>query len=382
MPRVKMIRNEFNKHYNCPPDQIFHAPGRVNLIGEHTDYNDGFVLPAAINFGTDIAAKLRTDREVNIMAIDCDRETNSFNLDFIEFSTQQMWVNYIRGTLQALGNTYPEIRGADLVVSGNVPQGTGLSSSASFEIAILKTFANLNKIPLDGVTAALMGQKAENYFVGCNCGIMDQLISAMGKADHAMLLDCRSLTFEHAIIPDGMSLVIVNSNVKRGLVDSEYNTRREQCEAAAKHFNKRALRDVTLDELNNEQASLTPLIYKRAKHVVSENTRTVQALKALNTNDMPKMSILMAESHHSMKNNFEITTPELDFLVEIITSIVGNKGGVRMTGGGFGGCVIALTPDELVKQVRSTIIEQYHIKTGLQADVYVCLATDGAFSEQ
>lgn len=380
MSRQAIISEQFNQHYHRAPTQVFHAPGRVNLIGEHTDYNDGFVLPAAINFGTDIAATLRSDSTVNVLAIDCNGETNSFDLDKIEFSNQQMWVNYIRGTLQVLQHAYPNMRGADLVVSGNVPQGTGLSSSASFEIAILKAFASLNNIPLDGVQAALMGQKAENEFVGCNCGIMDQLVSALGKTGHAMLLDCRSLTFEHAIIPNGMSLVIVNSNVKRGLVDSEYNARREQCEAAAKHFNKLALRDVTLNELAQEKANLTPVIYQRAKHIITENIRTTQALKALNANDMVTMSQLMAQSHLSMKNDFEITTPELDFLVDIIDTTIGERGGVRMTGGGFGGCIIALTPDDLVEQVRATIQAQYQEKTGLQADVYVCLAVQGAFS--
>lgn len=378
--RTQMITELFNQHFGCQPEQVFHAPGRVNLIGEHTDYNDGFVLPAAINFGTDIAAKLRSDRFVNVLAVDCNGETNRFSLDDIAFSQDQMWVNYIRGTIGVLMETYPDISGADLVVSGNVPQGTGLSSSASFEIVILKTFASLNGIPLDGVKAALMGQRAENEFVGCNCGIMDQLVSAMGKADHAMLLDCRSLTFEHAVIPKGMSLVIVNSNVKRGLVDSEYNTRRKQCEAAAQHFSKPALRDVTLVELEKEQANLAPDIYKRAKHIVTENTRTSQALKALNANDMATMSQLMAQSHLSMKDDFEITTSQLDFLVEIIGDVIGKRGGVRMTGGGFGGCVIALTPDDLIDQVRDTIKAQYQAKTGLQADVYVCVAVDGAFS--
>jgi galactokinase len=380
MPRTKMLTEKFQQHYQCDPEQLFHAPGRVNLIGEHTDYNDGFVLPAAINFGTDIAAKVRTDRTVNVLAVDCDNQVNSFSLDNIEFSQQQMWVNYIRGTLQALLQSYPNICGADLVVSGNVPQGTGLSSSASFEIAILKTFARLNNIPLDGIKAALMGQQAENNFVGCNCGIMDQLISSLGKAEHAMLLDCRSLTFDYAAIPAGMSLVIVNSNVKRGLVDSEYNTRRAQCEAAAKHFNKPALRDVNLAELMAEQANIDPVIYKRAMHIVTENARTEQALIALNSNDMVTMSQLMAQSHQSMKNDFEITTAEIDFLVEIIADVLGDQGGARMTGGGFGGCVVALAPAHLVPQIRATINTQYQEHTGLEADVYICVAAEGAFN--
>jgi len=379
VPRKTLIVEKFQHYYNFAPEQICHAPGRVNLIGEHTDYNDGFVLPAAINFGTDIAAKLRLDRIVNVLAVDCNSESNSFSLDDIQFCQQQMWVNYIRGTLQVLLKTYPDIKGADLVVSGDVPQGTGLSSSASFEMAILKTFAALNNLPLDGVIAALMGQQAENEFVGCNCGIMDQLISAMGKAGHAMLLDCRSLTFNHAEIPDGMSLVIVNSNVKRGLVDSEYNMRREQCEVAAQHFGKTTLRDVTFTQLAEEQVNLSQVIYQRAKHVISENERTIKALTALNTNDMATMSLLMAQSHLSMKDDFEITTPEVDYLVEIIGSILGNRGGVRMTGGGFGGCVIALTPDDLIDSVKKVINEKYQKHTELTADVYICLATNGAF---
>jgi len=379
MPRKTFITEKFLQHYNFLPEQVCHAPGRVNLIGEHTDYNDGFVLPAAINFGTDIAAKIRSDRSVNVLAIDSNNESNSFTLDDIQFSQQQMWVNYIRGTLQVLLKMYPQMKGADLVVSGNVPQGTGLSSSASFEMAILKTFAALNNLTLDGIIAALIGQQAENEFVGCNCGIMDQLISAMGKADHAMLLDCRSLTFSHAEIPEGMSLVIVNSNVKRGLVDSEYNMRREQCEAAALHFGKPALRDVTLSQLADERINISPVIYQRAKHVISENERTIKALTALNANDMSTMSILMAQSHLSMKNDFEITTPEIDYLVEIVGSILGKRGGVRMTGGGFGGCIIALTPDDLIENIRNIIDEKYLQETGLSADVYVCLATDGAF---
>jgi len=379
VPRKTLIVEKFQHYYNFAPEQICHAPGRVNLIGEHTDYNDGFVLPAAINFGTDIAAKLRLDRIVNVLAVDCNSESNSFSLDDIQFCQQQMWVNYIRGTLQVLLKTYPDIKGADLVVSGDVPQGTGLSSSASFEMAILKTFAALNNLPLDGVIAALMGQQAENEFVGCNCGIMDQLISAMGKAGHAMLLDCRSLTFNHAEIPDGMSLVIVNSNVKRGLVDSEYNMRREQCEVAAQHFGKTTLRDVTFTQLAEEQVNLSQVIYQRAKDVISENERTIKALTALNTNDMATMSLLMAQSHLSMKDDFEITTPEVDYLVEIIGSILGNRGGVRMTGGGFGGCVIALTPDDLIDSVKKVINEKYQKHTELTADVYICLATNGAF---
>ncbi|MFT6779197.1 MAG: galactokinase [Paraglaciecola sp.] len=380
MSQFELVSERHITQFGTKPEQIIHGPGRVNLIGDHTDYNDGFVLPAAINFGTDIAATKRDDRIVRVLAVDCNNETVEFSLDDIHFDENKMWVNYIGGTLLALMKAYPNITGADLVVTGNVPQGAGLSSSASFEIAILKTFAGLNSIELDGIEAALMGQHAENNFVGCNCGIMDQLISALGKENNAMLLDCRSLTFQHAPIPEDMALLIVNSNVKRGLVDSEYNTRREQCETVARYFNKKALRDVTLKQLLAAENELGAELVKRAKHVITENTRTESALTALQNNDMLKMSELMAQSHNSLKDNFEISTPEIDYLVEIIGAEIGSKGGVRMTGGGFGGCVIALTPKYLVEQIKQKIDATYQQQTGLKEEIYVCVATKGAFN--
>lgn len=380
MSLQETVQQLFIEHFSYVPSHVVHGPGRVNLIGDHTDYNDGFVLPAAINFGTYIAASLRDDRIVRVKAVDCNNETVEFSLDDISFNDDKMWANYVGGTLLALMNAFPDIKGADLTVTGNVPQGAGLSSSASFEVAILKTFSDLNGLSLDGVEAALMGQKAENEFVGCNCGIMDQLISALGKEDNAMLLDCRSLTYQYAPVPTGMALVIVNSNVKRGLVDSEYNTRREQCEAVAKYFDKPALRDVSIAQLEAAQSDIDEVLYKRARHVITENNRTEAALKALVNNDMRAMSLLMAESHISLKDDFAVTTPEMDYLVEIIGGVIGQQGGVRMTGGGFGGCIVALTPNELVDDVKHIIADKYQDKTGLSADVYVCVAKDGAFS--
>jgi galactokinase len=380
MSQFELVSEMYRAHFGTKPALITHGPGRVNLIGDHTDYNDGFVLPAAINFGTDIAATKRDDNLVRVLAVDCNNETVEFSLDDINFDENKMWANYIGGTLLALMKAYPSITGADLVITGNVPQGAGLSSSASFEIAILKTFADLNSIELNGIQAALMGQQAENNFVGCNCGIMDQLISALGKQNNAMLLDCRSLTFQHAPIPENMALLIINSNVKRGLVDSEYNTRRQQCETVASYFNKQALRDVTLEQLLAAENELDAALVKRAKHVITENTRTESALTALQNNDMAKMSDLMAQSHHSLKDDFEVSTPEIDYLVEIIAAELGSKGGVRMTGGGFGGCVIALTPKNLVAQIKQKIVATYQQHTGLKADMYLCVATDGAFN--
>ncbi|MDT0604364.1 galactokinase [Thalassotalea castellviae] len=381
MDRKIWITKAFTQHFTSTPDIICHAPGRVNLIGEHTDYNAGFVLPAAINFGTDIAAKKRTDNIVRIVAVDLDSEVIDFNLEEISYNPDSIWINYVAGTLKILREVFPHFTGAELVVSGNVPQGTGLSSSASFEIAVLKTFAQLHHLALDGVKAALIGQQAENTFVGCNCGIMDQLVSALGKQSHAMLLDCQSLRYQYANIPDNLALIIVNSNVKRGLVDSEYNTRREQCEQVAKYFNKPTLRAVSLADLQANQAELSPVLFRRAMHVITENIRTEKALQALNNNDMKMMSKLMQDSHLSMKNDFQITTTEIDYLVEIVAQELGEYGGVRMTGGGFGGCVVALAPHKMTQQITEKITRCYKDKTGLTADIFVCSTTNGAFYE-
>ena len=374
-----LVQVLFEQQFKRSAEVVCHAPGRVNLIGDHTDYNDGFVLPAAINYGTTIAASKREDNIVKVSAHDCEEQISEFVLNEIVFDEQMMWSNYVKGSLQALLKTFPDINGANLVVSGNVPQGAGLSSSASFEIAILKTFTQLYQLDLNGVTAALMGQQAENNFVGCNCGIMDQLISAMGQKGHAMLLDCKDLSFEDAPIPDDLSLFIVNSNVKRGLVDSEYNLRREQCETVAKYFGATALRDVTLAQLNSAKEQLEPVLFKRACHVISENERAVATLKALKANDMALISVAMRASHISLRDDFEVTTKEMDGLVEMIDEVLGDKGGVRMTGGGFGGCVVALVPNNLVMQVNEVVNNKYERQFGLKPSIYLCTATQGAF---
>ncbi|GAA6186213.1 galactokinase [Aliiglaciecola sp. NS0011-25] len=374
-----LVHNLFEQQFQYSAQVICHAPGRVNLIGDHTDYNAGFVLPAAINFGTTIAASRRDDKVIKVYAHDCEQQIDEFSLADISFNQEMMWSNYIRGTLKALMAVYPDINGANLVVSGNVPQGAGLSSSASFEIAILNTFCQLYQLDLDGINAALIGQKAENEFVGCNCGIMDQLISAMGQKNHAMLLDCQDLSFVDAPIPEDLTLFIVNSNVKRGLVDSEYNTRREQCEQVAKHFGKNTLREVTLEQLILAKEQLTPELFRRARHVITENIRAVASLKALKANDMAALSCAMKESHISLRDDFEVSTKEVDGLVNIIDNVLGEQGGVRMTGGGFGGCVVALVPSNLVSAVEIAVNSQYEKNFAIKPSIYLCTATQGAF---
>jgi galactokinase len=278
-----------------------------------------------------------------------------------------------------LRETNSDFGGVNLAITGNVPQGAGLSSSASFEMAILKTIVDLYQLDLDGVAAALLGQRAENEFVGCHCGIMDQLVSSLGLVGHAMLLDCRSLTYQDAPIPKGMVILVVNSNVQRGLVDSEYNARRQQCEEVARVLDVRALRDVSLEQLNDAAGNLSEQQYRRARHVVTENARTVAAMTAMQANDIKTLGSLMGQSHDSLRDDYEVTTKELDGLVSIIKGVIGDVGGVRMTGGGFGGCVVALIPADFEPAVIAAVAAQYSPQFGLEAEVYRCKASTGAF---
>jgi len=369
----------FKEKFGYAATHVIQSPGRVNLIGEHTDYNDGFVLPCAIDYQTVISCAKRDDNIVRVIAADYNNQEDSFSLEspIIKHETQQ-WPNYVRGVVKHLQLRDKNFAGADLVISGNVPQGAGLSSSASLEVAVGKTFQQLYNLPLDGVQLALNGQEAENQFVGCNCGIMDQLISSLGKKDHALLIDCRNLETRAVSIPEDAAVVIINSNFKRTLVGSEYNTRREQCEAGAHFFGKKALRDVTLDEFNTAINDLDPIVAKRVRHILTENIRTVEAADALARGDFVRMGQLMAESHASMRDDFEITVPQIDTLVEIVKAAIGEQGGVRMTGGGFGGCVVALVPQELVPVIEQAVAKEYQAKTDIKETFYVCKASAGA----
>ncbi|MBS0849081.1 galactokinase [Citrobacter sp. JGM124] len=369
----------FKEKFGYAASHTIQSPGRVNLIGEHTDYNDGFVLPCAIDYQTVISCAKRDDGIVRVIAADYDNQEDSFSLNapITPHETQQ-WSNYVRGVVKHLQLRDNSFGGADLVISGNVPQGAGLSSSASLEVAVGKTFQQLYHLPLDGAQLALNGQEAENQFVGCNCGIMDQLISALGKQGHALLLDCRDLTTRAVPVPEHSAVVIINSNFKRTLVGSEYNTRREQCETGAKFFGKKALRDVALDDFNLAADALDPIVAKRVRHVLTENIRTLEAADALAKGDLVRMGQLMAESHASMRDDFDITVPQIDTLVDIVKAVIGEQGGVRMTGGGFGGCVVALVPQELVPAIKQAVAEQYQAKTGIKETFYVCHASAGA----
>ncbi|QEZ92909.1 MULTISPECIES: galactokinase [Proteus] len=376
---INNVTRSFSSIFGYAPTHFIQAPGRVNLIGEHTDYNDGFVLPCAIDYQMVVAAAKREDNTIRVIAVDYQNEVDEFSLDnTIEFLPHKMWANYIRGVIHFLQKENYSFHGMDIAISGNVPQGAGLSSSAALEVAIGQTLKTLYQLPISQKEIALNGQKAENQFVGCNCGIMDQLISACGEENHALLIDCRSLETSAVTMPENMVVMIINTNKKRGLVDSEYNTRRQQCEEAAHILNVTALRDATLEDLLAKKALMSDVVYRRARHVITENNRTLDAAEALRHGDLTTLSQLMMQSHHSMRDDFEITVKEVDSLVEIVKSVIGDRGGVRMTGGGFGGCVVALVTPDLVDKVIDSVKAQYEAKTGLKETIYVCSASQGA----
>ena len=374
------VTQAFTTAFGCPPQHLVQAPGRVNLIGEHTDYNDGFVLPCAINFGTYIAANTRADAIIRVIAADYGAEIDTFRLDQPNPPLADgAWPNYVRGVVKYLLEHGLPLQGADLALAGNVPQGAGLSSSASLEVAVAQAFKTLQGFQdLNPTDMALIAQRAENRFVGCNCGIMDQLVSARGEAGSALLIDCRSLATQAVPMPPDVAVMIVHSRVRRGLVGSEYNTRRLQCEAAAKHYGVKALRDLTLDRLLADAGDLDATVLRRARHIVTENQRTLDATTALAAGDLRQMGELMAASHDSMRDDFEITAPAVDRLVEILQTAIGPVGGARMTGGGFGGCAVALMPLDQVASVRQAVDEQYRAPTGEAGTVYVCQASAGA----
>ncbi|GAM69862.1 galactokinase [Vibrio sp. JCM 19236] len=376
---IDAVKTSFSQVIGEDATHIFQAPGRVNIIGEHTDYNDGFVLPCAINYQTVIAASKRDDNLVKVVSVDYGNDVDEFDLtQEIEFQQDKMWANYIRGVVKFLLLRGYQLGGANISVSGNVPQGAGLSSSAALEVVVGQTFKTLYQLDISQAEIALNGQQAENEFVGCNCGIMDQMISAVGRENHAMLLDCRSLETELVSMPEALSVVIINTNKQRGLVDSEYNTRRQQCEEAATILGVKALRDADMALFDAKLPHMSEVVAKRARHVITENERTLEAAKALKEKDFSRLSELMEQSHASMRDDFEITVKEVDTLVNIVAKVVGRQGGVRMTGGGFGGCIVALVPPSLVETIVTTVEAEYEAATGLKESIYICQAKDGA----
>ncbi len=380
MTPIQQAQQKYQELYHQAPTLTVYAPGRVNIIGEHTDYNDGFVMPCAINFGTAVTGTPREDATWKVYAADLNAK-DEFSLAEPIIQSRHKWANYVRGVVKFIQARCPDFKqGANIVISGNVPLSSGLSSSAALEVSVGKFCQQLGQLPLTHTDIALIGQQAENQFVGANCGNMDQLISALGQKDHLLMIDCRSLETQPTPVPQDVSVIIVNSNVPHDLVTGEYNTRRQQCEQAAQFFGVKALRDVSVNEFKAKEAELTaldPVVAKRARHVVTENQRVLDAVEALKHNDLSRLGELMGQSHDSMRDDFEITVPQIDYLVELAQLVIGKNGGARMTGGGFGGCIVALAPHDKVEAVRKIIEDNYQKQTGLTPSFYVCTASQG-----
>jgi galactokinase len=367
------VEQEFMRRYGVAPTFVVRAPGRVNLIGEHTDYNDGFVLPLAIDRAVWIALSSIPEEKVKAYSLDF-QETTAFSLAGLHRG-EKGWPEYLKGVAWALQEAGYSPKGWQGVIAGDVPVGAGLSSSAALEMAVARAFTAVSGFPWDAAAMAKLGQRAENEWVGVRCGIMDQLISAAGKADHALLIDCRSLHTEAVPLPTGMAVVILDTATRRGLVDSAYNERRSQCEAAARYFGVPALRDVI--GFRAEAVPLDERTRRRARHVVMENERTLQAAEAMRRGDAVKLGELMNASHTSLRDDFQVSSRELDAMVECGRGVRGCLG-IRMTGAGFGGCAVALVRSADVKEFVTAVAECYRAGTGLAPNIYVCRATDGA----
>jgi galactokinase len=387
--RVEAVKAAFKERYGADPEYVVRAPGRVNLIGEHTDYNDGFVFPAAIDREMIIAATPKADRkDLEVVLYSMDYQTEDrFNLAKLAKSPEHPWSDYARGMLSIWQACAFKTRAFEAVISGNVPQGAGLSSSAAYEVAVGALLNEMLALGIAPKQLALLAQKAENRFIGVQCGIMDQFISALGRKDAALLIDCRSLDFRPVplrLAEQGMAIVITHSGVRRGLVDSEYNARRAECQEAVtllakklKRPEMKALRDVTLAEFKKNEKGLPPQVAKRARHVISENERVLESVEALQRGDLKAFGKLMNESHASLRDDYEVSCPELDVLVELTQAHPGVMG-ARMTGAGFGGCTVALMTTEAVESYKSDILPAYEDRTGKTPEVYVCDAAPGA----
>lgn len=371
----QQVLNTFTAKFEGEPGFLVRAPGRVNLIGEHTDYNDGFVLPMAIDRTAWIALSPRTDGRVRVFSLDF-AETIEFSLDGLHKG--KGWIEYIKGVSNELQAAGLQVEGWDGALGGNVPKGAGLSSSAAVELATARAFAAVSGFKWDPAQMAQIGQRAENRWVGVNCGIMDQMVSAAAKAGHALFLDCRSLEYEHVPLPGGVAVVVMDTSTRRGLVDSAYNERRAQCEAAAAFFDVPALRDVSLEQFEEESGKMKDeLVMRRARHIISENQRVLDAVTAMRAGDVQTLGRLFNESHASLRDDFEVTNEALNQIVAVAQSHPACYG-ARMTGAGFGGCAVALVDEEKVREFVSAVETGYRQGSGLEAQMYVCQASEGA----
>jgi galactokinase len=364
----------FTDRFGAPPTLVAHAPGRVNLLGEHTDYNEGFVLPMALHFGAWIALRPRRDDRVVLRSLDFDDE-QEFRLGALERG--QGWIEYVKGTAWALQQAGSTLRGWDGVVTGEIPMGAGLSSSAALEVAAARAFMAAADLPWPPVTAARLAQRAENDWVGVQCGIMDQLVIACGREGHALLIDCRNLTTRAIPLPAGSVVAVLDTSTRRGLVDSTYNARRQRCQEATRRCGVRSLRDLNPSQLEERAGGLSEEHLRLARHVVTENARTLEAAEAMTRGDAGRVGVLMGESHRSLRDDFGVSSPALD---AIVAAAQGSPGcyGARMTGAGLAGCAVALVDEPAAPAFAAQVTAAYRAATGLEAAVYLSHPSDGA----
>ena len=369
------VAERFAQHFGGTPRWIVRAPGRVNLIGEHTDYNDGFVLPMAIDRAIWIALRPRDDQTVVVHAIDLQQQ-GTFSLDQLA-NEKAGWIEYVKAVAWSLQQDGCQLAGWEGVLLGDVPMDAGLSSSAALEMASARAFAATAQLDWEPVSMAKVGLRAERQWIGLNCGIMDQLISAVGVADHAVLIDCRSLETTPVPIPPEVAVVILDTATRRGLVDSAYNQRRAECESAADFFQVPSLRDVGPELFERLASELDEPARRRALHVITENDRTLQAVEAMRRGDLCALGVLMSKSHASLRDDYEVSSDALNAIVQS-AQLHEACFGARMTGGGFGGCAVAIIDCRAEEDFVRCVAADYHEKTSNTPAVYVCRAANGA----
>jgi galactokinase len=377
---ARLVADEFQQRHGTKAS-VFFAPGRVNLIGEHTDYNDGFVMPCALGFCTYVAISARRDRILNVFSIDFG-ENSAIDLDNPGKGLTGHWSDYVRGVAAVLRSRHVKLIGANLVIKGDVPIGAGLSSSAAIEVATALALLNISGTSLDRREIAAICQRAEHEYAGTKCGIMDQFIACFGEKDHALMLDCRSLDFELLPSPPQVRIVICNTMVKHQLASGEYNHRRADCHEGVRILQQtlpqiRALRDVDSSQLNLFASAMPERIFRRCRHVVTENARVLDSAEALRQNNLEHFGDLMYSSHTSLRDDYEVSCRELDLMVDAARQCAG-VWGARMTGGGFGGCTVNLVQADAVTLFRSEVSRRYQAATGIQPEIYVCTPADGA----
>ena len=380
MDEAKRTLEKFKAHFGGE-SVLYRAPGRVNLIGEHTDYNEGFVLPAAIDSYCWVAAAPRNNGKITVYSENFGHAAEA-SLENLWRQKKNNWADYPLGVAWALQEAGITVPGANLYIKGDVPLGSGLSSSAAIEVAVGYALLGLCGKSIDRTALAVICQRAENEYVGARCGIMDQFVCCHASAGHALLIDCRSLESRALRLPEDIRMVVCNTMVRHEHSAGEYNARRAECEQGVRRLTEvmpgiRSLRDVSATELETHRERLTEVVYRRCRHIVTENARVLKMVESLEAGDLQKVAELMSESHASLRDDYEVSCRELDLMVEIASGLPGVHG-ARMTGGGFGGCTVNLVEADAAENFRKTVAEVYEHKTGLRPEILICEAASAA----